>query len=231
MENVRVRRAGYANRQTYEHFLQRYKMLCPQTWPNFTSGTVKKGCKLILEAFNLRLAPSENHDVALGTTKLFIRQPRTLAFLESARTDRIPDLVIKVQSRWRAWIARRFVRRLRAAVTIKRAFKKFKLRFFFVKVLRLFDDVENDPNLGRDLVWPRPPAVLHEFINRLKFVHQRWRARKVISRCAARGRAMGEVEGKGGVCRTCLKTIRGTDLVCFFFGQGLTCRLLMSSVC
>ncbi|EGD75756.1 hypothetical protein PTSG_07873 [Salpingoeca rosetta] len=186
MENVRVRRAGYANRQTYEHFLTRYKMLCSQTWPNFTAGTTKQGVKLILEAFDLRLAPNDNHDVALGNTKLFIRQPSTLALLESAREKKIPDLVTFVQARWRAWIARKYVRRLRAAVVIKRAFKKFKMRFFFVKVLRLFANVSSDPNLGRDYTWPTPPAVLHDFITRLKFMHQRWRARKIISRLDAK---------------------------------------------
>ncbi|GCB74850.1 hypothetical protein scyTo_0020268 [Scyliorhinus torazame] len=35
MENVRVRRAGYAYRHPYKPCLQRYKMLCKQTWPNW----------------------------------------------------------------------------------------------------------------------------------------------------------------------------------------------------
>lgn len=35
LENVRVRRAGYAFRQAYEPCLERYKMLCKQTWPHW----------------------------------------------------------------------------------------------------------------------------------------------------------------------------------------------------
>uniref|UniRef100_A0A673MZ17 Unconventional myosin-Ib n=1 Tax=Sinocyclocheilus rhinocerous TaxID=307959 RepID=A0A673MZ17_9TELE len=35
MENVRVRRAGYAFRQAYDPCLERYKMLCKQTWPHW----------------------------------------------------------------------------------------------------------------------------------------------------------------------------------------------------
>ncbi|TNN22888.1 Unconventional myosin-Ic [Liparis tanakae] len=35
MENLRVRRAGFAYRRRYEVFLQRYKSLCPATWPNW----------------------------------------------------------------------------------------------------------------------------------------------------------------------------------------------------
>lgn len=38
MENVRVRRAGYAFRQLYGPFLQRYKMLNPRTWPRWDGG-------------------------------------------------------------------------------------------------------------------------------------------------------------------------------------------------
>lgn len=35
MENVRVRRAGYAFRQLYQPFLKRYKMLSSRTWPHW----------------------------------------------------------------------------------------------------------------------------------------------------------------------------------------------------
>ena len=39
MENVRVRRAGYAYRQASEPCLERYKMLCKQTWPHWKGPT------------------------------------------------------------------------------------------------------------------------------------------------------------------------------------------------
>lgn len=35
LENVQVRRAGYAFRQTYEPCLERYKILCKETWPHW----------------------------------------------------------------------------------------------------------------------------------------------------------------------------------------------------
>ena len=38
LENVRVRRAGFAFRQEYWRFLRRYKMISQFTWPNFHSG-------------------------------------------------------------------------------------------------------------------------------------------------------------------------------------------------
>lgn len=42
MENVRVRRAGYAFRQLYGPFLERYKMLSPRTWPRW-AGNARYG--------------------------------------------------------------------------------------------------------------------------------------------------------------------------------------------
>ena len=33
MENLRVRRAGFCYRRQFQIFLQRYKCLCPDTWP------------------------------------------------------------------------------------------------------------------------------------------------------------------------------------------------------
>lgn len=47
MENLRVRRAGFAYRRPYEQFLQRYKSLCPQTWPNY-HGPAKEGVQILV---------------------------------------------------------------------------------------------------------------------------------------------------------------------------------------
>lgn len=35
LENVRVRRAGYAFRQNYKPFLERYRLLSRSTWPHW----------------------------------------------------------------------------------------------------------------------------------------------------------------------------------------------------
>lgn len=47
MENLRVRRAGFAYRRPYEQFLQRYKCLSSETWPNY-HGPAKKGVQLLV---------------------------------------------------------------------------------------------------------------------------------------------------------------------------------------
>ncbi|CAG9125706.1 unnamed protein product [Plutella xylostella] len=66
VENVRVRRAGFASRQRYDRFLRRYKMLSQYTWPNYR-GTSDKEAVLVL------LRDLAVTDFQAGHTKLFIR--------------------------------------------------------------------------------------------------------------------------------------------------------------
>lgn len=51
LENIRVRRAGYAYRQDYKLALQRYKMLSPKTWPLWKRNP-KDGVKMIMQVWN-----------------------------------------------------------------------------------------------------------------------------------------------------------------------------------
>jgi myosin-1 len=53
MENLRVRRAGFAYRRGYAGFLDRYKCICPATWPRF-KGTPQEGVRAILTSLGLR---------------------------------------------------------------------------------------------------------------------------------------------------------------------------------
>jgi myosin-1 len=79
LENVRVRRAGYAYRQTYEKFLHRFKLLTNETWPKWT-GSPKDGSVKIVNHMKIPAA-----SFATGTTKIFIREPRSvsLSFIQT----------------------------------------------------------------------------------------------------------------------------------------------------
>ena len=48
MENLRVRRAGFAYRRPFEPFLQRYKSLCPETWPKY-EGPARSGVEKLMK--------------------------------------------------------------------------------------------------------------------------------------------------------------------------------------
>uniref|UniRef100_A0A4W6FLA3 Myosin Ic, paralog a n=1 Tax=Lates calcarifer TaxID=8187 RepID=A0A4W6FLA3_LATCA len=78
MENLRVRRAGFAYRRRFEAFLQRYKPLCPETWPNW-HGRLVDGVSTLVN--HLGYKPEE---YKLGRSKIFIRFPKTLFTTEDA---------------------------------------------------------------------------------------------------------------------------------------------------
>ncbi len=44
MENLRVRRAGFCYRRKFPVFLNRYKCLCPETWPVW-DGNPREGVR------------------------------------------------------------------------------------------------------------------------------------------------------------------------------------------
>lgn len=54
MENLRVRRAGFGYRNKYDSFVERYKCLCPETWPRF-NGTLVQAAVRICTHFNYKL--------------------------------------------------------------------------------------------------------------------------------------------------------------------------------
>uniref|UniRef100_A0A9J8C4S8 Myosin IH n=1 Tax=Cyprinus carpio carpio TaxID=630221 RepID=A0A9J8C4S8_CYPCA len=78
MEHLRVRRAGFAYRRRYEVFLQRYKALCPATWPHWR-GVPAEGVEKLVQ--HLGYKPDE---YKMDRTKIFIRYARTLFATEDA---------------------------------------------------------------------------------------------------------------------------------------------------
>ncbi|XP_028250044.1 unconventional myosin-Ib isoform X2 [Parambassis ranga] len=100
MENVRVRRAGYAFRQAYEPCLERYKMLCKNTWPHWR-GLAREGVEVLMTDLQV---PAE--EFSYGRSKIFIRNPRTLFFLEERRRQCLQDLATLIQKIYRGWKCR-----------------------------------------------------------------------------------------------------------------------------
>uniref|UniRef100_A0AAX7ULP0 Unconventional myosin-Ib n=1 Tax=Astatotilapia calliptera TaxID=8154 RepID=A0AAX7ULP0_ASTCA len=100
MENVRVRRAGYAFRQPYEPCLERYKMLCKRTWPHW-KGPAREGVEVLMADLQI---PTE--EISYGRSKIFIRNPRTLFFLEEKRKQCLQDLATLIQKIYRGWKCR-----------------------------------------------------------------------------------------------------------------------------
>uniref|UniRef100_A0A671N5F7 Unconventional myosin-Ic n=1 Tax=Sinocyclocheilus anshuiensis TaxID=1608454 RepID=A0A671N5F7_9TELE len=197
MENLRVRRAGFAYRRRYETFLQRYKSLCPDTWPNW-DGRLVDGVSTLVKYLGYK--PEE---YKLGRTKIFIRFPKTLFATEDALEVRKHSLATKLQSSWKgysqktkyrkmrqsavkiqAWwrgiLARREAKRRReAANTIRRFVKGFIYRHqprcpeneYFLDYVRysfLMKLHRSLPKTVLDKSWPTPPPALIEASEQLR---------------------------------------------------------------
>ncbi|NXW37776.1 MYO1G protein, partial [Phaetusa simplex] len=188
LENVRVRRAGFAYRQPYHRFLLRYKMTCEYTWPNHLMASDREATQALLEQHGFQ------DDVAYGHTKVFIRTPRTLFCLEQERAQLIPIIVLLLQKAWRGALARRRCRYLRAAYTIMAYYKRHKVKAYLRELLRRFQAVRTLPDYGKSVAWPEPPAVLARFQEASQRLFRRWRARQIVKKIPPS--EMGQIRAK-----------------------------------
>uniref|UniRef100_A0A672PLC1 Myosin IH n=1 Tax=Sinocyclocheilus grahami TaxID=75366 RepID=A0A672PLC1_SINGR len=111
MEHLRVRRAGFAYRRRYEVFLQRYKALCPATWPHWR-GVPAEGVEKLVQ--HLGYQPDE---YKMGRTKIFIRYARTLFATEDAFEICKHELATKIQAKYKGYRAKGEFRKQKEAAT------------------------------------------------------------------------------------------------------------------
>uniref|UniRef100_A0A8V5G022 Unconventional myosin-Ib n=1 Tax=Melopsittacus undulatus TaxID=13146 RepID=A0A8V5G022_MELUD len=129
LENVRVRRAGYAFRQAYEPCLERYKMLCKQTWPHWR-GPARAGVEVL---FNELEIPEE--EFSFGRSKIFIRNPRTLFKLEDLRKQRLEDLATLIEKIYRGWKCRtRFLLMKKSQIVIASWYRRYAQQKKYQKI-------------------------------------------------------------------------------------------------
>ncbi|XP_050975231.1 unconventional myosin-Ib isoform X2 [Labeo rohita] len=129
MENVRVRRAGYAFRQAYEPCLERYKMLCKQTWPHW-KGPAREGVEVLLKSLQVSA-----EEFAYGRSKIFIRNPRTLFFLEEKRRQCLEDLATLIQKIYRGWKCRtHFLLMKKSQVVVAAWYRRFAQQKKYQKI-------------------------------------------------------------------------------------------------
>ncbi|XP_006004623.1 unconventional myosin-Ih [Latimeria chalumnae] len=109
MEHLRVRRAGFAYRRKYETFLQRYKPLCPDTWPHW-HGPVIKGVEILVKHIGYK-----PEDYKLGRNKIFIRYAKTLFATEDAYEICKHQLAARIQARYKGYRVKGEYRKQKAA--------------------------------------------------------------------------------------------------------------------
>ncbi|KAF4527003.1 hypothetical protein B566_EDAN001550 [Ephemera danica] len=122
LENLRVRRAGFAYRRTYENFLKRYKALCPETWPSY-AGSAQEGVQILANHMNYTEAQYK-----MGKTKIFIRLPQTLFKTEDAFQLKKHDIAIIIQKTYRCYAQRkRYLLMIKSAIASKHLYRLHRL--------------------------------------------------------------------------------------------------------
>ena len=119
-ENVRIRRAGFAYRQTFDKFVERFYLLSPKTSyaGDYTwTGDALSGTKQILKDTSI---PPEEYQ--MGVTKAFIKTPETLFALEHMRDRYWHNMAIRIQRAWRNYLRYR----IECATRIQRFWRKLK---------------------------------------------------------------------------------------------------------
>ncbi|KAI0307947.1 myosin class I heavy chain [Multifurca ochricompacta] len=101
-ENIRVRRAGFAYRNTFEKMVERFYLLSPNTsyageytW----TGDPRSGCEKIL--MDTGIAKEEWQ---MGVTKAFIKNPETLFALETMRDRYWHNMAARIQRAFRNYL-------------------------------------------------------------------------------------------------------------------------------
>ena len=102
LENIKVRRAGFAYRAEYHRFLSRFGILSTATYPEW-KGSDKDGCRKIMAAVAKKIPGLDREEAQLGKSKVFIRKPESYFAIERLREVRLGDFVSAIQRAWRLY--------------------------------------------------------------------------------------------------------------------------------
>lgn len=101
-ENIRVRRAGFAYRNTFGKMVERFYLLSPNTsyageytW----QGDARSGCERILTDTGIA-----REEWQMGVTKAFIKNPETLFALETMRDRYWHNMAMRIQRAYRNYL-------------------------------------------------------------------------------------------------------------------------------
>ena len=127
-ENVRIRRAGFAYRQEFNKFVERFYLLSPKTSYAGTyiwTGDAITATKQILKDANI---PKE--EFQMGVTKAFIKTPETLFALEAMRDRYWVNMAVRIQRAWRNYVRYR----VECATRIQRFWRRVNGGLEFIKL-------------------------------------------------------------------------------------------------
>lgn len=119
------------------------------------------------------LFQSRNHKHVISNNSIeSILLGLILAFFKS-RYVNVDHGVLCLQV-WRGTLARMRYRRMRAALVILRAYRRYKVKSYIREVNRRFRNVRSMKDYGRQVKWPTPPKVLRRFEEALRSIYSRY---------------------------------------------------------
>ncbi|CAF0984026.1 unnamed protein product, partial [Didymodactylos carnosus] len=102
--------------------------------------------------------------------------------LERKRTEGLNFVITIIQKYTRSWHQQKLFAREMAAIRVQRAYRKYRTRTYVKKLNDAFRNVANSNDFGKNIKWPAPQPGFVPLNNKLKQMHRRWRAYKIISR-------------------------------------------------
>eukprot|EP01100_Stratorugosa_tubuloviscum_P012323 TRINITY_DN580_c0_g2_i1.p1 TRINITY_DN580_c0_g2~~TRINITY_DN580_c0_g2_i1.p1 ORF type:complete len:1264 (+),score=732.79 TRINITY_DN580_c0_g2_i1:136-3927(+) len=99
LDNIKVRRAGFAYRTTFDRFIERFYLLSGRTSyaaKKIWKGDTVSGCRAILED-----SPVGPDEWQIGKTKVFLRHPETLFTMEDLRINYYHNMCDRIKNAYK----------------------------------------------------------------------------------------------------------------------------------
>jgi myosin-1 len=104
LENVRVRRAGYAYRCDFPRFVNRYKVLSREAW----LGQVAGNSETIVRHLCTTMGWTESNEYVMGRTKIFVQEATSLFQLEEVLDKKLDEACVVVQKSYDIYDRRQY---------------------------------------------------------------------------------------------------------------------------
>jgi len=120
LDNIKVRRSGFAYRTIFKKFIERYYLISGRTsyaGQKVWKGDDLSGCRAILED-----APVDRSEWQIGSSKVFLKAPETLFAFEDLRVNYYHNMVSRIKTSYRTFRDHKH----KVANRIKNAFRTWK---------------------------------------------------------------------------------------------------------